>query len=409
MGRAVGDRRATKHMSTLSSTGSQQPRAHHGFALWSLGFRPFYLLAATFAAMSVAVWALQMSGAIDFAYLAGPIWHAHEMIFGYTLAVAVGFLFTAGQNWTGQPTPKGTALAALACLWVAGRVLVLTPWAVAAAIVNVAFPLAAAVGLARPLIAAGNRRNYFFIGLLLLMAMAQAAVHAVQAGLLSLPPTIGVQFGLDIVLFMMAVVGGRVIPMFTNNGVPGAMAIRRARVEQLALGSVLALLLADGSGLRGWWLVPLLILAASAHAARLWLWQPWRTLRTPLVWILHAAYLWIPVHLVLRVFAEAGVIFPSLAIHALTVGAIGALTLGMMTRTTRGHTGRPLRADWWDTLAYFAVCGAAVIRVIAPLLGLVTLNGAALAAGVLWALAFMIYVVRYAPLLIRPRADGLPG
>src|SRR3982751_1595899 len=139
------------------------------FALWELGFRPFYLLASMFAALSIPLWALQFSGILGHAYLAGPVWHAHEMLFGFTLAVIVGFLFTAGRNWTNQPTPTGPTLAALAALWVAGRVLVLTPWAFAAAAANVAFPLAAAVALAIPFVKAGNRRNYFFVGLLTLL------------------------------------------------------------------------------------------------------------------------------------------------------------------------------------------------------------------------------------------------
>ena len=124
-----------------------RPLPPKGYALWALGFRPFYLFAAVFSALSIALWALQFSGLIALPYLRGPVWHAHEMLFGYTLAIIVGFLFTAGQNWTGQPTPKGGALAALVALWLAGRVMVLTPWGAAAALVNVAFPLAAAAGI----------------------------------------------------------------------------------------------------------------------------------------------------------------------------------------------------------------------------------------------------------------------
>src|SRR5678816_3512410 len=147
------------------------------FALWDLGFRPFYLLASTFAALSIPLWALQFSGALGHAYLAGPLWHGHEMLFGFALAVIVGFLFTAGRNWSNQPTPTGGLLAALTLLWLAGRVLVLTPFGWAAALVNAAFPLAAAIALAVPFIASGNKRNYFFVALLLLMSLATLAVH----------------------------------------------------------------------------------------------------------------------------------------------------------------------------------------------------------------------------------------
>ena len=152
------------------------PAAPAGWALWQLGFRPFYLLASGFAALSIPLWALQYSGLLPAAYLHGPLWHAHEMLFGFTLAVIVGFLFTAGRNWSNQPTPTGAALAALALLWVAARLLVLTPWGWAAAAANVGFVLAAAVALARPLVAARNRRNYFFVGLLGLLAVAASVL-----------------------------------------------------------------------------------------------------------------------------------------------------------------------------------------------------------------------------------------
>ncbi len=155
-----------------------------GFALWQLGFRPFYLLASGFGALSIALWALQFGGLLPVPYLQGPIWHAHEMLFGFALAVIVGFLFTAGRNWSNQPTPTGWPLAALALLWLAARVLVLTPYGWAAAAANVAFPLAAAAALARPFIAARNRRNYFFVGLLLLLAAAALCVHLQMLGVI---------------------------------------------------------------------------------------------------------------------------------------------------------------------------------------------------------------------------------
>ena len=147
------------------------------FALWELGFRPFYLLASLFAALSIPLWALQFSGLIGHVYLAGPLWHAHEMLFGFALAVIVGFLFTAGRNWTNLPTPTGPLLMGLAALWLAARVLVLTPFGWAAAAANVAFPLAAAACLAIPFVKARNRRNYFFVGLLLAMSLASVFVH----------------------------------------------------------------------------------------------------------------------------------------------------------------------------------------------------------------------------------------
>jgi uncharacterized protein involved in response to NO len=380
-----------------------------GWALWQLGFRPFYLLAGAFAALSVPLWTLQFAGWLPAPTLAGALWHAHEMLFGFALAVVVGFLFTAGRNWSGRPTPSGRLLMALVLLWLAGRVLVLTPFAWAAALVNVAFPLAAAVGLGKALIEARNRRNYFFIGLLVLLALAQFGVHASQLGLVGLPGALGVRIGLDMLLFIMAVMGGRVIPMFTNNGVPGAAARRLTALEWLALGSLLGLAAADAAGLHGAPLAALLGLCAAAHLLRLAYWQPWRTLRTPLVWVLHAAYLWIVLHLGLRGAAELGWVAPSLAVHALTVGGVGGLTLGMMTRTARGHTARPLRADGVDTACYLAIQAAAVARVLWPLLAPASTLAAVTVSAALWSAGFALFTLRYWPVLTRARLDGKPG
>jgi uncharacterized protein involved in response to NO len=390
-----------------------EPRPVQGFALWQLGFRPFYLLASSFAALSVLLWALQFGGWLGRPYLAGPLWHAHEMLFGYGLAVVVGFLFTAGRNWSGQPTPSGLPLALLALLWVAGRVLVLTPFGWTAAIVNAAFPVAAAVGLGVPLLKARNRRNYFFVAVLLAFAVAQFTLHLAQLGVLTLPGWLGVQLALDLMLFVMAVMGGRVIPMFTSNGVPGLQARRHETLERFALGAVLALLAADLAGgsrtIGGAPMAALLALAAALHAARLHLWQPWRTLRAPLVWVLHAAYAFIVLHLALRSLAEAGLIVASVATHALTAGAIGTMTLGMMTRTARGHTARPLRADRFDVACYLCVLAAALVRVGVPVVAPQFTVGAAMFSGWLWACGFGLYTIRYAPFLLRPRLDGKPG
>ena len=381
----------------------------NGFALFALGFRPFYLLASVFAALSVPLWALQFSGWLDRPYLSGPVWHAHEMLFGFTLAVIVGFLYTAGRNWTNLPTPTGWTLGALAALWVAARVLVVTPHAVAAAVANIAFPLAAALGLAVPFIRAKNTRNYFFVGLLGLLTVAAAFIHLSQLGVLAVPAWLGIQVALDVVLFTLAVMGGRVIPMFTNNGVPGTQASRHPWVEKAALGALLVLLAADILGLHGLPTLAIAAVACIAHAWRWLLWQPWKTLRVPLVWVLHVAYAWIPLHLALRALAAAGWIGPSAAIHALTIGAIGGLVIGMITRTARGHTGRPLVASRIDVISYALVLLAALVRVGVTLVAPAWTLQAIVVSAACWSAGFALYTVHYWRLLTRPRLDGKPG
>jgi uncharacterized protein involved in response to NO len=384
-------------------------RAPGQFSLWNLGFRPFYLLGSVFAALSILLWVCQYTGLLSAAYLRGAAWHGHEMLFGYTMAIVAGFLLTAVGNWTGKPMPSGAALMALAALWVAGRVLVLTPYAVAAAIANVAFPVALAIGIGGPLVQSANRRNYFFLALLLLIALAVLAFHLSQLDVLAWPERASLQAGLDIVLFIVAVIGGRVIPMFTNNGVPGAKAARHTLVEKLSLIGVLALLGVDLLPVPAVFVAVLALLAAASHAVRLYLWHPWRTGRVPLVWALHVAYGWIVVYLVLRGLAELGLVGPLFAIHALTMGAIGGMTIAMMTRTARGHTGRPLSADRFEVACYSLVAIAAAIRVF----GGMWLPGAyaatVVASGICWSAAFALYAIRYWPVLSGPRLDGKPG
>jgi len=331
------------------------------------------------------------------------------MLYGYTLAVIAGFLFTSVRVWTGQPTPTGYPLMGIAALWIAGRVLILTPFALTASLVNAAFPVAVAIGIAIPLARAGNRRNYFFVALLLLAACSEIAFYLAWRGTIGWPERATLQVGLDLVLFIIAVISGRVVPMFTNNAIPGAGASRNAALEKAALGAVLALLACDIAQAPAPLIGAVALFAAIAHAARLALWRPWRTFGTPLVWILHAGYAWIVVHLVLRSGAAFGCVAASLEIHALTAGAIGAMTLGMMTRTARGHTGRALAADGFDVACYALVLLAAVLRVF----GVMLLPGAyvamILASGGCWSAAFALFAVRYWPVLSRPRIDGKPG
>jgi uncharacterized protein involved in response to NO len=383
-------------------------RAIQPFALWRLGFRPFYLAASLFASLSVLAWAAQYAGLVP-SYPGGVASHAHEMVFGFAFAVIAGFLFTAGRNWTNQATPTGAWLAAIVGMWLLARVLVFASPGWPAGVANAAFAIAVAIGLGVPLFRSRNRRNYFFVPLLLAMGAASLVAQLAIDGVIDVAPRFGVSVGLDLVLFVIAVMGGRVIPMFTNNGVPGTSPRRTKWIERAALGGVLLLLAFDVAGVRGAPLATLAALVALAHAWRLALWQPLRTLRVPLVWVLHAAYAWIPVHLVLRALAELDVVASPLATHALTIGTIGGMIVGMMTRTARGHTGRPLRADGFEIACYLLVLAAAIVRVLLPLAAPSTYAFAIAGSAVLWSAGFGLYAIRYWPALTRPRLDGKPG
>jgi len=379
------------------------------FALWNMGFRPFYLGASIFASLSILLWVCQYSGHLPAEFLRSPAWHGHEMLFGYTMAVVAGFLLTAVGNWTGKPTPAHGTLMALVALWVIGRILVLTPFAVFAAIVNVAFPVALAFGIGGAIVRSGNRRNYFFLALLGLLSTAELGFHLSHLSVLPWSERASLQVGLDVILFIMAVIGGRVIPMFTNNGVPGAQAARNPIVEKAALIGTLVLIGIDMVPAPVLLVAGVAFLVAVAHAIRLFLWRPLRTRSAPLVWVLHLAYAWIVVYLVLRGLAELGYVAQVFAIHALTIGAIGGMTIGMMTRTARGHTGRPLKADRYEVACFAMIALAAFVRVF----GGMWLSGAyaltIVLSGVCWSLAFGLYAIRYWPVLSRVRVDGRPG
>ena len=381
---------------TMTISPPARPVDPSRFALFDLGFRPFYLLAGAYAALAVPLWALQYAG-----WLPGGniLWHAHEMIFGYAFAVIAGFLLTAVRVWTGRPTPTGAVLAAIAALWLLARALALVSLPAAAA-AGAVFALAVAGGIGQPLVASGNRRNLFFIALVLALGAAGIALQTY--------PQLGIAIGLDVVLFVMAVVAGRVVPMFTNNGVPGAGARRNAVVERAALGSILLLIALDAFELAAM-AAAVALIAAVLHAVRLALWNPQRTLRHPLVWILHVSYAWIVAHLLLRGLAGFGLVSVALATHALTIGAIGGLTLGMMTRTARGHTARPLVAGRAEIAAYVLVQAAAVVRVLVPLALPAAYVAATLVSALFWFAAFATFTVAYTPILTRARLDGEPG
>jgi uncharacterized protein involved in response to NO len=389
---------------------AKSPPAPGGFALFELGFRPFYLLAAVLAAVSVPLWLAQFFGVLPAAgYLSGMAWHVHEMVFGFAAAVIVGFLFTAARAWTGLPTPTGTPLAALAVLWVLGRVLLISGPGWLAALADVAFLPLAALALWVPLRRSRNR-NQFFVGILLLFAAANLAFHLAQIGVLEGAPTAYAKFALFLVVFIVSIMAGRVTPSFTKNAIPSAKVRTNPAFDRAALAAIAAALLAIVSELPPMLNAALALLAAVLHAVRLWRWDPLSTRGHPILWILHLSYAWIPVGLLLLAAAAVTQRVPEvLALHAFGIGAVGGMIVGMITRTARGHTARPLQASVAETTAYALVHAAALLRVVPPLIWSAVYPATLLVSAAAWSLAFLIYAVQYWPILSRPRLDGKPG
>jgi uncharacterized protein involved in response to NO len=337
------------------------------------------------------------------------LWHAHEMLFGFAAAVIVGFLMTAGKAWTGLQTPRSTALAALVVVWLAARVAAFAaPYPVFAALDLLLLPVVAVV-LTRLLLRAGNRRNLPLAGLLALLTLANLVFHLSVLGYLDMPPVRALYAALALIVLIECVMAGRVIPAFTMSAIPGLRLKIDPQLEKAtALTSVLAL---------GCWVfapmavisAPLLALAAVMQLARLAAWKPWRTRSRPILWILHLSYAWIPVGFLLLAMSLLGWLAVSAGIHALAVGATGGLIIGMVTRTARGHTGRPLTTSPIEVAAYSLVMLAAVMRVVVPLLAPQFLVSSVAVAAIAWSLAFVLYLAVYTPWLMRARVDGKDG
>ena len=389
-----------------SAPAGEPPR---GLPLLRLGFRPFYLGAAAYAAIAVPIWVAVALGliALPTTSIEPLLWHAHEMLFGFAAAVIVGFLLTAAKAWTGLATPRGVALGALAVLWLAGRLAaVAAPYALFALLDLLLLPVVAFV-LARVLLRAGNRRNLPLIGLLLLLALANGVFHAAVQGLLAIDPLRALHAALALIVMIECVMAGRVVPAFTMSATPG---LKLAAPRHLSAVT----LIVTAAGFAAWLVLPvqaltaaLLGLAGVLQAALLWHWRPQVTRGRPILWILHAAYAWIPLGLLLLALAALGILAPTAGIHALAVGATGGLIIGMLTRTARGHTGRALTVSPPEVVAYALVMLAAVLRVLLPLLVARPLAWGA--AALAWSTAFAIYLVVFAPWLVRSRADGKDG
>ena len=393
-----------------ASRPAQSAAPLQGWPLLRLGFRPFYLGTALLACLAVPLWIAIFLGRIQVPLPMSPLlWHAHEMLFGFAAGVVVGFLLTAVKAWTGLETARGPLLGALALLWLAARLASLVaPYAVYATLDMLLLPAVAAV-LLRVLIKAGNKRNIPLICLLLLMAAANLVFHLSVLGIVTVPAVSALYAELALILMVVSVITGRVVPMFTRNVTPG-LVINMPRKFELSLLAVTAVALAL-------WVfaapAPVVLVASLAagvmHAVRLWKWHPQVTFKRPILWILHASYAWLPLGFVLLALAQLGWVVPSLAVHAFAVGVIGGLIIGMVTRTARGHTGRPLQPSRGEVVAYALVMLAAVLRVLVPAVQPAWYAYALEGAACLWAIAFAIYLVIYTPWLMRTRLDGKDG
>jgi len=388
-------------------------------ALFALGFRPFFLLAAGYAVAPMVVWLLEYRlGLALTTRWGGMFFHGHEMVFGFTSAAIAGFLLTAVPNWTGAAALRGARLVALVLLWSAGRIAMFSSAHISAllvAVLDLAFYPALIVALTPPLLRAGRRRNFFVPVALSMFFVANACAHLGIVRSDSELTRFGLHFGAYLAVALILIIGNRVVPMFTIN------ALRRTGFDDTQVGparrlhpSVIALAIAalgsDLASAPAWLVGALSATAGVAIAWRLAGWHGLQARRLPLVWVLHIGYGFIAVGLVFLAAARFLDLLPwSAAFHLLTSGAIGIMVLGMMSRVALGHTGRPLRAPRVMVAAYALVIVGALIRSFAPAIGPTVTQAGVVSGGILWLFGYLLYILVYAPMLTRPRADGRPG
>ncbi len=381
---------------------------YEGPALFSYGFRPFFLAGAAWAALGVLLWLPQFFGEIALPTAMAPLdWHVHEMIFGYVAAVVAGFLLTAIPNWTGRLPVCGLPLALLAALWLSGRIAILTSQIIGvgvAAAIDLSFLAVLALVVLREIVAGSNWRNLRVLIVLGVLLVGNVVFHVevLNTG----AADYGTRIGIAAVLAFIMLIGGRIVPSFTHNWLarsnPGRLPVPFSRFEAISLR--IAVL-----GLAAWAAAPrhpgtgaLLMLAGCLQLVRLVRWAGDRTLADRLVLVLHVAYAFVPLGFVL---VGGSVLWPaavpeSAGVHAWATGAIGSMTLAVMTRASLGHTGQPLKASVATQAIYLLVVAAAIARIAAAFAGTIMLLHV---AAVAWIAAFGGFVAVFGPrLALRP-------
>ncbi|MEO1169521.1 MAG: NnrS family protein [Pseudomonadota bacterium] len=386
-------------------TAGDKRRAYRGPAFLSHGFRPFFFLGACYAALAIPLWL----AAFTHGYSIGGDamrWHIHEMLFGYLAAIVAGFLMTAIPNWTGRLPVMGTPLLLFVLVWIAGRVIMVAGSGMAVAVIDSAFLILLAGFAWREVLRGKNWRNLPVCLFVSLFALANILFHLEQHA--ALPTGIGERLGLGVAVMLMSLIGGRIIPSFTINW------MKREGKESLAVpfGSFdKAALLATGLAMIAWIAAPgtaivgyALLAIGALHLTRLARWRGWTTFSEPLVAILHIAYAWLVVAFLAMgtSIIRPDFVTPSLALHVLTAGAIGQLTMAVMTRASLGHCGRALEAGAGTVTIYALIFLGAGLRVAGPF---TTLDYALVMSisGTLWISAFLLFAVLYGPMLFTPR------
>ncbi|MEE9384946.1 MAG: NnrS family protein [Nannocystaceae bacterium] len=401
--------------SRSASAGEHPPGIQRFF---TTGFRPMFVGCAAYGILSVVAWILVYAGTSSLTGSWPPsLWHAHEALFGFAFAAVAGFLLTAVPKWTGIKTFPASQIAAVALLWLVGRVVMWLcawlPWWLVMAI-DLGATLALIAVLAPPILAARALRNVIFPALLVMLAVGNATAHLQVAGSIEGGAGAWLRVGVGIIVLMIALISGRIVPPFTFNALTKQgirYAVRRPAVLERSATLCVVLWMA----LHGWGAQPMAIGAVSGCAALIFalrsgLWFHQGILRDPLVWVLHVGHGWISVGFALQALWGLGSWVPETSgLHAFTVGAMGTMILGMISRVSLGHTGRPLHTSLGTLAAFLCIVAAALTRVLAPWIPFGDYLTWIVASATLWCVAFFLFLVVYLPALAGPRVDGQPG
>lgn len=396
-----------------SSTASQM-RAWTGPAILSFGFRPLFLLAALWAMIAMVLWIGMLAGLVSLPTAFDPVtWHTHEFLFGYLSAVIAGFLLTAVPNWTGRLPVVGWSLAWLAALWVIGRIAIATSLylpALGVALADLAFLCVLWGVVLREIIAGKNWRNLPVLILVGMLVVANITFH-IEAASGSASHGYGLRFGLALSIILISLIGGKIIPSFTRNWLvkQGATDLPTPPMQRFDKATLVVTVLA----LLAWALAPMQPLAGAAllimgglHLMRMMRWQGVQTSADSLVWVLHIAYLCVPLGAIcvaLSILAPS-IIGQALALHIWTAGAIGLMTVAVMTRASLGHSGRALVGGRSTTFIYLALIGAVVLRVLADVVFVIRIPLLD-ASALLWILGFAGFVGIYGPMLLSAKIE----
>ncbi len=379
-------------------------------AILERGFRPFFLLGAIYSVVSLLIWGGSYAGYVSAPTLMGDFvfWHAHEMIYGYTMAIVAGFLLTAVANWTGGAPARQKHLASLCAIWIAGRIVTNFDFGLpdtAIWVVDGAFIPVLLISLSIPLIKSWNKRNFIFIILLTILFICNIAFYILQE-------RAPLYVAILIITTMISLIGGRIIPAFS------VAALRRSGVEafqtpQMKMDIIallsLALIIIHLAilGNEGIILAVLGIISSVIHILRMRHYHTLKIFNDPMVWILHAGFIWVIIGLILISLSAIDIVPFSMILHALTTGAIGSMTLGMICRVALGHTGRELKANIPTTSIFVAIQIAAILRVFGTYILPEYTRLLIISSALLWSLCFIIYILIYSAILWKPRISSI--